>query len=76
MLSRLTRTTGRQRNHANPQVTDTTGYRHQGILADYTLLPVRRSLAKRFKGPFGEKRRSISGIVIDTDQFKQTKAGG
>jgi GGDEF domain-containing protein len=46
---------------------------HQGILADYTLLPVRRSLAKRFKGPFGEKRRSISGIVIDTDQFKQTK---
>jgi hypothetical protein len=35
-----------------------------------------RSLAKRFKGPFGEKRRSISGIVIDTDQFKQTKAGG
>ena len=48
-------TAGRQRNHANPQVTDTTGYRHQGILADYTLLPVRRSLAKRFKGPFGEK---------------------
>jgi hypothetical protein len=44
------------------------GYRHQGILADYTLLPVRRSLAKRLKGPFG--------IVIDTDQFKQTKAGG
>jgi hypothetical protein len=24
----------------------------------------------------GEKRRSICGIVIDTDQFKQTKAGG
>jgi GGDEF domain-containing protein len=53
-----------------------TRYRHQGILADYTLLPVRRSLAKRFKGSFGEKRRSISGIVIDTDKFKQTKAGG
>jgi hypothetical protein len=50
--------------------------RHQGILEDYTLLPVRSSRAKRFKGPFGEKRRSISGIVIDTDQFKQTKAGG
>jgi hypothetical protein len=26
MLSRLTRTTGRQRNHANPQVTDTKEY--------------------------------------------------
>jgi hypothetical protein len=38
-----------------------------------------RSPVKRFKGPFGEygeKQRPISGIVIDTDQFKQTKTGG
>jgi hypothetical protein len=35
-----------------------------------TLLSI---LVERVKGPFGEKRRSISGIVIDTDQFKQTK---
>ena len=43
------------------------------LLADYTVLPVPRTLVERVKGPFGEKRRSISGIVIDTDQFKQTK---
>jgi hypothetical protein len=48
-------------------------HRYQGLLADYTVLPVPRSLVERVKGPFGEKRRSISGIVIDTDQFKQTK---
>ena len=29
------------------------GYRYQGLLADYTVLPVPRSLVKRFKGPFG-----------------------
>jgi len=43
---------------------------------DYTVLPVPRSLVKRVKGPFGEKRRSISGIVFNTNQFKQTKTGG
>ena len=43
---------------------------------DYTVLPVSRSLVKRVKGPFGEKRRSISGTVIATYQFKQTKTGG
>jgi hypothetical protein len=36
----------------------------------------RLSRVKRVKVPFGEKRRSISGTVIDTDQFKQTKTGG
>ena len=51
----------------------TVGYRYQGLLANYTVLPVPRSLVERVKRPFGEKRRSISGIVIDTDQFKQTK---
>ena len=55
----------------NPQVTDIKDYWWY-----YTVLPVPRSLAKRVKEPFGEKRRSISGIVIDTDQFKQTKTGG
>jgi hypothetical protein len=55
-----------------------TGSRHQELLADYTVLPVSRSLFKRDKALFGEKRRLISGIhvVIDTDQFKQTKTGG
>ena len=43
---------------------------------DYTVSPVPRSLVKRVKGPFGEKRRSISGTVIVTDQSKQTKTGG
>ena len=43
---------------------------------DYTVSPVPRSLVKRAKGPFGEKRRSISGTVIVTDQSKQTKTGG
>ena len=70
-MSRLTQTTGRQRNRANPY--KKIGDRYQGLLADYTVLPVPRSLVERVKGPFGEKRRSISGIVIDTDQFKQTK---
>jgi len=44
---------------------------------DYTVLPVSRSLFKRDKAPFGEKRRFTSGIhdvVIDTDQSKQTKS--
>jgi hypothetical protein len=27
-------------------------------------------------GIVGEKRRLISGTIIDTDQFKQTKTGG
>jgi len=44
-----------------------TGRRHQGLLADYTVLPVPRSLVKRVKGPFGEKRRSISGTVTNTN---------
>jgi hypothetical protein len=38
-------------------------------------LPVPRLLAKRVKGPKGEKRRSISGTVIDTHQCNQTKTG-
>jgi hypothetical protein len=40
---------------------------------DYTVLPVPRSLVKRVKGPFGEKRRSFSGIVIDTHQLNKLK---
>jgi hypothetical protein len=53
-----------------------TGNRNQGLLVDYTVSPVPRSLVKRVKGPFGEKRRSISGTVIVADQSKQTKTGG
>ena len=41
------RTTGKQRNRANPQVAET---------KDYTVLPVPRSLVERVKGPFGEIR--------------------
>ena len=40
---------------------------------DYPVLPVPRSLVKRVKGPFGEKRRSFSGIVIDTHQLNKLK---
>ena len=47
-----------------------TGSRRQGLLADYTVLTVPGSFLNRVKGPFGEKRRSIPGTVIDTDQFK------
>jgi hypothetical protein len=36
-------------------------------------LPVPRSLAKLAKGLLGEKRRSMTSTVIDTDQFKQTE---
>ena len=47
-----------------------TGRRHQGLLADYTVLTVPGSLLNRVKGLFGEKRRSISGTVIDAYQLK------
>jgi hypothetical protein len=33
-------------------------------------------ITSSYKGPFGEKRRSIFGLVIDTDHLKQTKTGG
>ena len=65
------RTTGRQRKSCQ-----TTGSRHQGLLADCTVLPVPGSLVKRVNELFGEKRRSIYGTVIDTDQFVQPKTGG
>jgi hypothetical protein len=61
VVSSKLRTTGRQRNRANPQVADT---------KDYWFLD---HFVNRVKVPFGEKRRSISGTVIDIDQFKQTK---
>ena len=62
------RTTGRQRNHANPQVTDT---------KDYTVLPVPRSHVKRFKGPFGEygekqdRFLALLLILINLSKLKQ-----
>ena len=58
VVSSKPRTTGRQRSRANPQAADT---------KDYWFLD---HFVNRVKVPFGEKRRSISGTVIDTDQFK------
>jgi len=58
VVSSKPRTTGRQRNRANPQVADTKDY----WFPDH--------FVNRVKVPFGEKQRSISGTVIDTDQFK------
>jgi hypothetical protein len=58
VVSSKPRTTGRQRNRANPQVADT---------KDYWFLD---HFVNRVEVPFGEKWRSISGTVIDTDQFK------
>jgi hypothetical protein len=53
-----------------------TGRRHHGLLANFTVLSVLRSLVKRAKKTFGGKRRSISGTSINTNQFKKTKIGG